>query len=110
MLECEGLNARERAARGPYALMIRTSGERWEDLDMGTRGPSFFHRLLDISRREFSSVVPEFGVAGSRSAEGFLGEGPARPRLKRFGVRGRCLLSTTRSGISPLLTSWVECS
>ena len=73
MLECEGLNARERAARGPYALMIRTSGERWEDLDMGTRGPSFFHRLLDISRREFSSVVPEFGVAGSRSAEGFLG-------------------------------------
>lgn len=53
---------------------------------MGTRGPSIFHRLLDISRREISSVVPEFGVAGSRSAEVFHGEGPARPRLKRFGV------------------------
>lgn len=53
---------------------------------MGTRGPSFFHRLMDMSRREISSVVPEFGVAGSRSAEAFHGEGPARPRLKRFGV------------------------
>ena len=35
---------------------------------MGTRGPSFFHRLLDISRRQISSVVPEFGVAGPASS------------------------------------------
>ncbi|MEJ4112490.1 polyprenol phosphomannose-dependent alpha 1,6 mannosyltransferase MptB [Corynebacterium kroppenstedtii] len=49
---------------------------------MATRGMSIFRRLVDGSRRELTSVVPDFGVAGSRSAEAFHGD-PLTQKISR---------------------------